>query len=205
MVLFPRSRKSIFSSIHKVRDISRGLSSRRPYSYYSIGNVCEWKRGERYSGSAGVEEDITFFVLSRPTPRASLARTSCTSARFHPFYSRVEWKVLLGILRLSLPWRRRILHPPRPATVLAVYAFSLQSLRLSPPCSPVAAADSLFLPYFPPLALSWLAAAPFRREKSGANIISLLFRSLVFLWVREDIMYLPRGPLFAILVVSRGE
>lgn len=42
MVLFSRSRKPIFS-IHKVRDISRGLSSHCPYSYYSIGNVCEWK------------------------------------------------------------------------------------------------------------------------------------------------------------------
>lgn len=46
---------------------------------------------------------------------------------------------------------------------------------------------------------------PLRREKSGANIISLLFRSLVFLRVREDIMYLARGLLFAILVVSRGK
>lgn len=75
------------------------------------------KTGERYNGLA-VEKDITFFVLSRSTPPSSLARTSCTSTRFHPSYSRVEWKVLLGILRLSLPWRRKIPHPP--ATVLAV-------------------------------------------------------------------------------------
>lgn len=161
------------------------------------------KSSERYSGLA-VEKDITFFVLSCPTPRSSLTRTSCASTRFHPSYSRVEWKVLLGILRLSLPWRRRIPHSPRPATVLAVYAFSLQSLRLSLLTSssrwPILLSSfNIFLSF------SLSAVAPFRREKSGANIISLLFRSLVFLWVREDIMYLARGPLFAVLVVSRGE
>ena len=75
------------------------------------------KTGERYNGLM-VEKDITFFVLSRSTPPSSLTRTSYASTRFHPSYSRVEWKVLLGILRLSLPWRRKIPHSP--ATVLAV-------------------------------------------------------------------------------------
>jgi len=60
-------------------------------------------------------------------------------------------------------------------------------------------------PTFSSLSFSRSSATSFRRQKSGANIISLLFRSLVFLWVREDIMYLAWGPLFAVLVVSRAE
>ncbi|KAL0113361.1 hypothetical protein PUN28_012495 [Cardiocondyla obscurior] len=71
VVLFYRARKPILS-IHKARELV-SLESFSPLSLFLLFHrkCLRMKTGKRYSGLA-VEEDITFFVLSRPTPRSSL-------------------------------------------------------------------------------------------------------------------------------------
>lgn len=202
------SNSPIFS-IYKVRDVSRVFGLPLSLSFRDLiliipSDMSEWNPvkgiAEPIVGRRTLHSSYLVVPSSTPPRRPSPSARSLPPLLFSRWVKSFTRDITLAMTSEDSP------HPPRPAIILAAYAVSLSHPSTTP--SDLFSSTSRSRRSRGPLSLSLLSLTSFlsfRREKSGANIISLLFRSPVFLWVREDIMYLAWGPLFAILVVSRGE